>query len=618
MEEWSRKLKLLHWMMIERADGVSPLICFDDDGGDGDGGGDGGDGGGDDDDAGGGGEGDFEGGEGEGDFEGGGDEGDVGDPEGGVSDDNASPEADYDFDAPDPGGGYADYGGAFDSGNLEQGLGGNAPDPNVPEPGQTVSDFLSSQQDFPTPDIQVSGLAAQPGREEQEGKERPDVPGSLGNIYDLPMGPPSTKELEREFQKEFQQQFEQPQPAPPQEKEFTTTLSASAVKDPFGNYEYGKDQSQVPSGPPPSTTVGLTPEQVAQSNQWDVGPTKEFNAFGVGPTANPFASTNVWDLPTPTQAAPPKEEQNPWDQQQTAINTFGFNPTTPTGYNMPSAISGVPTGAPPPDQQVATGQPNAVQTTGFIAPSPTAPVTSGPLGPATPTGKSDFISSRDPFAPQQPDIWDPNTFAPPVGMVMANVATPPAPSAWDPQTASPFGPQAPTQASPQVAQAPQGQAPPYDPTIFDPASMQSQAPPSLWDIAPTQQQTPPAVASREERERERPENREPVVVSQAPAPSQIIDTGAKYDRPELSTVPAPTVSAPPVEVAAPAPPVGPPAGTVNVATQDANANTAFAPGSPPSAVVAGNPLAGGIPTGPTVELPSPQQDFFGGGPPLTQ
>ena len=35
MEEWSLKLKLLHWMMIERADGVSPLICFDDDGGDG-------------------------------------------------------------------------------------------------------------------------------------------------------------------------------------------------------------------------------------------------------------------------------------------------------------------------------------------------------------------------------------------------------------------------------------------------------------------------------------------------------------------------------------------------------------------------------------------------------
>ena len=45
MEEWSRKLKLLHWMMIERADGVSPLICFDDDGGDGGDGGDGAEGG---------------------------------------------------------------------------------------------------------------------------------------------------------------------------------------------------------------------------------------------------------------------------------------------------------------------------------------------------------------------------------------------------------------------------------------------------------------------------------------------------------------------------------------------------------------------------------------------
>ena len=50
MEEWSRKLKLLHWTCIERADGVSPLICFDDDGGDGGDGGDDGDDDGDDDD----------------------------------------------------------------------------------------------------------------------------------------------------------------------------------------------------------------------------------------------------------------------------------------------------------------------------------------------------------------------------------------------------------------------------------------------------------------------------------------------------------------------------------------------------------------------------------------
>ena len=117
-------------------------------------------------------------------------------------------------------------------------------------------------------------------------------------------------------------------------------------------------------------------------------------------------------------------------------------------------------------------------------------------------GKSDRDPTQpNPFGSQQLDIWDPNTFAPPVGMVMANVPTAPQSSLqeWPATVAAPFGPQAPTQASPQTMaqgpQAPQGQAPPYDPSIFDARSTQSQVPANLFDLPPTQQQTPPNVAS---------------------------------------------------------------------------------------------------------------------------
>ena len=191
------------------------------------------------------------------------------------------------------------------------------------------------------------------------------------------------------------------------------TLPSGAVANPFGNppTDPNKDQSQVPQGIP---GIAFTREGTGKEKKDDL-------------------------------------RDDPFGTQQ-AVNIYGMNINSPPGYNTAfSGLPGAPQGAPPPDQQVAQGPPapplgTTVQTQSFPAPPPPALVGTGKGNLQSRVGQG----RTDPFGKdaQKPDIFDPNTFAPPVGMLMAGVRSGAPPPDWNPSTATPFGPQAPTQASP--------------------------------------------------------------------------------------------------------------------------------------------------------------------------
>jgi hypothetical protein len=661
MEEWSRKLKLLHWTCIERADGVSPLICRDDDD----------DGDSDDGSAGETFEGGsaFEGGfdtgggnapdsstgetfEGGSAFEGGFDTGGgnapdgssfEGGPGGSGTGGGGSNESVNDFASLDnsPAQGYTEYGS-----NVEQGTGaGAAATAGAPADaaaasasaaaatGQGPSDFLSASQSI-TPDVQTAALGAQPSKEEQqEGKDKdtitPDIPSGFGNFRDLP--DPNApigreKEIDKEFEKEIEKEFqrEREEQAPTKEPQSTLESLREAIA------------SSLVSTAQAAT---LSPaQQAAQAAAQAANPGVPQEYYGKdGPLTDPNKEPGrpSFDyLPGIDDKEREKEEQkdSPFGQQA-AFNTFGFNPTTPTGYNMPSAISGAPTGAPPTDQQVATGQQTidvgppspalgtSVATTPYgqslaeliteAPPAPNAPPTQTAPTPTSsqvfdptaissqvpsaiagltpapaPTGKGDREvreGRTDPFGKdaQQPDIFDPNTFTPSVGMLMSNIPSMQTTQEWPtPSTpAQAFGPQAPTQATTQTAQAPTQEQLTREqldiltnPTPYGPMTSQQ--------VAGVRG---PDVPDREARERERPENREPVVVDIPPGPSRTVDIPShnQYEWPAQA-----------------------PGRDFKV---DASGNLSFAPTAQPS-------VTGGVPLGdlPGGGFPSSQPGTVGG------